>query len=161
MANPNAKMKITKKDGVTFQSNVEHVKFTIEELIHAANKDVARFIRREAANVLAEEYKDKHVKGSKETKRRNKFYKKHANRTIQYWARKKELDLQVGYKNYNWMAQQEQGEYGYKKLGAIRNTVYKNIPTINKIQAQYISELNKDNPNTDNGLPDIGDGDNV
>ena len=36
MANPNAKMKITKKDGVTFQSNVNHVEFTLEELIESA-----------------------------------------------------------------------------------------------------------------------------
>lgn len=161
MANPNAKMKITKKDGVTFQSNVNHVEFTLEELIHAANKDVARFIRREVADLLFNEYKDTYVKGSKETTRGNKFYKRYANRTVQYWARRRELDLQIGYKHHNWMTQQELGDYGYKRLGAIRNTVYKNIPMINKIQAQYLTAMNDDKPKTNNGIPEVGEGDNV
>lgn len=161
MANPSAKMKITKKDGVTFQSNVEHVEFTLEELIHAANKDVARFIRREVADVLYNEYQGTYVKGSKERTRSGKLYKKYANRTVQYWARRRELDLQIGYKHHNWMTQQELGQYGYKKLGAIRNTVYKNIPMINKIQSQYLTDMSKDNPKTDNGIPDRGEGENV
>lgn len=161
MAGPNAKMKVSKKNGITFESNVEHVLFTIEELIQSANKDVGRFLRKEVANSLFESYKDEYVKGKKHSKRREKLLKKHVNKTVQYWARKKENDLIIGYKYHNWMTQQELGEYNYPKIGVLRNTVYANLGNIKTIQARYITALNEDNPNTDNGIPEIGDGDNV
>lgn len=161
MAGPNAGMKISKVNGITFESGVDHVKFTLEELIHAANKDVAKFLRREVANKIFETYKPVYVKGAIKNRRNEALKKKWVNATVQYWARKKELDLIIGYKNYNWMTQQELGEYGYERLGILRDIVMKNIANINKIQAQYLTELNNDSPNTDNGIPDIGDGDDV
>lgn len=151
---PSAGMKITKKDGVTFESNIDHVMWTMEELIHAANKDVAKYIRKEAGNLLFDEYAGKFVKGSKERERTGKFYRKYVNRAIQYWARKQELDLQIGYKNHSWLTQQELGEYGYRKLSAIRDTVYKSIPMINRIQSQYLTALNDKNPSIPNNGPD-------
>ncbi|EEB35747.1 hypothetical protein ANHYDRO_01413 [Anaerococcus hydrogenalis DSM 7454] len=157
MVRPNAKMKVTKKNGVTFESNVDHVKFTIEELIHAANRDVGKFITKETANAIDDAYRPYYVKGRMSLVRKNKFKKTYANKSVQYWARKRELDLQVGFKNHNWMTQQELGEYNYPRLGLLRNTVAKNIKTINDIQGQYITELNKENPSVPSG-EDEGDG---
>lgn len=155
---PNAGMKITKKDGVIFTSNVDHVKFTIEELIMAANKDVGRYIRRKVADKLTTIYKPNYSKGRMIRPRKGVFMKKNSFNTISYWARKKDLDLILGYKNHNFMTQQELGDSNYPKYAVLRNVVNNNIPEINKIQAQYISELNKENPKTDNGLPEKGEG---
>ena len=48
---PNAGLKI-KKGTIQFTSNVDKVKFTIEELINAANRDVGKYIRNIAGNKL-------------------------------------------------------------------------------------------------------------
>lgn len=157
MSRPSAGMKITKKDGVTFQSNVEHVKFTIEELIHAANRDVGKYIAKETANEMANHFKPTYTRGKISLPRKQSFRKTYANKSIQYWARKKELDVQIGYKNYNFMVQGELGEYNYPKIGQLRNTVSKNIGMINKIQSQYLTALNNDNPSVPGGQ-DQGDG---
>ena len=61
MAGPKAGMKIS-KDGIKFESNVDHVMFTIEELIHSANRDVGKFLRRKIADKIFAEYKENFVK---------------------------------------------------------------------------------------------------
>lgn len=158
MANPRAGMNISKKDGVTFESNIDHVLFTIEELIHSANRDVGKFITSAVKDELVKNYKPSYTKGQRVRPRTGKFLISKAGKTTQYWARRKELDLQIGFKNYNWMTQQELGESNYPRLGLLRNAVAKNISTINRIQGQYLTELNKDNPTIPNGK-DEGDGD--
>lgn len=160
MAEPSTGMKI-KKGEVTFQSNVDHVMFTIEELIHSANRDVGKFLRRKITDTIFAEYKENFVKGAKVTKRKEKLAKKHINRTVSYWARKWELDLVIGYKHHNWMTQQELGEFNYPRLGAVRNTVFENIDEIRRIQSRYLTALSEKNPNSDNGMPDEGEGDDV
>lgn len=157
MARPNAKMKITKKDGVTFQSSVEHVLFTMEELIHAANRDVGKFITRAVKDELVKNYKPSYTRGKSIRPRKGKFLVSKAGKTTQYWARRKELDLLIGFKNYNWMTQQELGESNYQRLGLLRNTTAKNIDMINKIQGQYLTALNDEKPSIPSGN-DEGDG---
>lgn len=157
MVNPKAGMKITKKDGVTFESNVDHVMFTLEELIHAANRDVGKFITRAVKDEIAKNYKPSFTKGQHVRPRKGKFLISKAGKTTQYWARRKDLDLLIGFKNYNWMTQQELGESNYRRLGLLRNTVAKNVDMINKIQGQYLTAMNKDKPSIPSGK-DEGDG---
>lgn len=157
MQGPNAGMKITKKDGLTFESNVNTVLFTLEELIHAANRDVGKYISKQTANAIFESYKPNYVKGKRIAIRKNKFKKTYANKSVQYWARKKELDVQIGYKYPSWMMQQELGEYNYPRLGLLRATVAKSIPEINRIQSQYIKRMSNKNPDVPSGK-DEGDG---
>lgn len=157
MANPRAGMKISKKDGVTFESNVEHVMFTIEELIHSANRDVGKFISRAVKDELVKNYKPSYTKGQQIKPRTGKFLISKAGKTTQYWARRKELDLQIGFKNYNFMTQQELGEYNYPRLGLLRNTVAKNVNMINNIQSKYLTALNDEKPSIPSGK-DEGDG---
>ena len=145
MQKPNAGMKITKKDGLTFESNVDTVLYTLEELIHAANRDVGKYVSKQT------------VRGRRIAARKNKFKKTYANKSVQYWARKKELDVQVGYKHPSWMMQQELGEYNYPRLGLLRTTVAKSIPEINRIQSQYVKKMNDKKPDIPNGN-DEGDG---
>lgn len=157
MANPKAEMKISKKDGVTFESNIDHVMFTMEELIHAANRDVGKFITRAVKDEIAKHYKPSFTKGQHVRPRKGKFLISKAGKTTQYWARRKSLDLLIGFKNYNWMTQQELGESNYQRLGILRNTVAKNVDMINKIQGQYLTAMNKDKPSIPSGK-DEGDG---
>ena len=158
MANPRAGMKITKKDGVTFESNVDHVMFTIEELIHSANRDVGKFISRAVKDELVKNYKPSYTKGQLIKPRTGKFLISKAGKTTQYWARRKDLDLQIGFKNYNFMTQQELGESNYPRLGLLRNAVAKNVNMINNIQSKYLTALNDEKPSIPSGK-DEGDGD--
>lgn len=151
MAKPNAKMKIGKGGGVIFQSNVDHVQHTIEELINAANRDVGKFIRKVAGDELAKTYAPIYVKGRLTRTRKKKFLKKYVNSNLSYWARKRDHDLQVGFKHHSWFTQQELGDYNYPKLAILRNTVFSNISTINQIQAQYISKLSEEKPTVPSG----------
>lgn len=158
---PSAGMKITKKDGVTFESNIDHVMWTMEELIHAANKDVAKYIRKMIGNKLVALYQDKYVKGAKIRQRKGELKKKYPRGAAQYWARRQQLDLLIGFQNLKkgqkplWYGQfQELGDYGHPKLGLLRNTVFENIPMINRIQAQYLTALNDKNPTIPNNGPD-------
>lgn len=143
---PNAKMKIT-KNGLTFQSNVDHAQFLIGELIDAANRDVGKLIRKRVGEKLIATYKTKFVKGTISEKRRNEFKATYARKALQYWARKQEHDLVVGFKQYSWYGTtQELGDYNYPKLGILRNTVMEAIPEIRRIQEQYLTGLNSENP---------------
>ena len=142
---PNAGLKI-KKGTIQFTSNVDKVKFTIEELINAANRDVGKYIRNIAGNKLYSAYVGVYQKGSKQRPRKGKLIKGYINRNLSYWARKKEHDLQIGFKDHSWFTQQELGDANYPKLAVLRNTVFENIGTIQNIQSQYISALSQDNP---------------
>ena len=76
MAVPSA-IKIT-KNGVEYISQVNRTQYMLKELVHAANKDVGKYVTREAKKVI----------------RRNTG---RGRKNTQYWARK-DGSLQVGYK---------------------------------------------------------------
>lgn len=144
---PSAGMKVKKNGDVTFQSNVDHVKFTMGELIDAANRDVGKFIRKLVGNKLVELYKNEYVKGSIVKERTGTFDPSYPRKSLAYWARKKEHDLLIGFKNHSWYGtHQELGDYNYPKKGILRTTVMENIDKIREIQSQYLTELNKEVP---------------
>lgn len=129
-------IKVT-KNGVEFLDNCDKAMYYIEELIHAANRDVGKFITREARKKLP-----------KRTGRARKF--------TQYFARKKDLDLQIGYKPSAFYGGfYEVGTEKVPKLAPIYSTVAENIDTIQRIQGQYLSEMNKQTPT----VPEVSGGD--
>jgi HK97 gp10 family phage protein len=113
-------VKIT-KNGVTYESNAELFKYTIAELTRAAMKDVGKFI-------------------SKRT--RQKIHRRTGRlaKNIQYWVRKKDLDLQVGFKPGGFYGGfQEIGTKSIPKQGILTETTREKIEEIRKIEGHYLS----------------------
>lgn len=128
MPMPKSVTKYTNKNGVTFESSVDRANYTIEELSRAALKDVAKVVRRLMIDKL------KRLPGMKRNKR---LYN-----STQYWVRKRETDLQIGFKHNTWYgALQELGSRNQPKRSILRDTVYENIDLIQKIEAQYLSAV--------------------
>lgn len=112
-----------KKGGIEFLNNVDRVNYTIQELSRAALKDAGKYIARETRKAI---------------KRRTGRLAKN----IQYWIRKKESDLQVGFKPGGFYGGfQELGTEKIPKVGALYNSVADNIQTIIQIESQYLSAL--------------------
>lgn len=130
---PKSVTKVDRKGGVTFTSNVDLVNHTIQELSRAALRDTAKFIRK---NMIIELRK---MPGMRKGKR---VYS-----SSQYWVRRQESDLQIGFKHDSWYgARSELGTHGSPARGILRNTVYRNVDEIRKIQSQYLSALNDEKP---------------
>lgn len=119
---PKSVMKIN-KNGVRFESSVDKTMYTIQELSRAALRDVGKFICRETR---------------KKIKRRTGKLA----RNTQYWVRKRETDLQVGFKPGGFYGGfQELGTEKTPKIAALYNSVKDNIPMIINIESQYLSAL--------------------
>ena len=120
-----------KKDGIEFVSNVDRAQYTIQELSRAAMKDVGKFLRKRVVQEL------KQLPGMKKHRR---IY------NLQYWARRKEADLQIGFKHEAWYSvNQELGTKGMPKKGILRETVFKHIDDIRRIEGQYLSAIEDEN----------------
>lgn len=120
-----------KKGNVEYVSSVDRVQYTIRELTRAALRDVGKYVCRMCN---AEAMKLPGMKKSKRVRGKTSAF--------QYWARKKECDLQVGIKHNTWYGEnQELGSKNQPKRGILRNAVYNNIPTIIEIESKYLSAL--------------------
>jgi HK97 gp10 family phage protein len=127
MPMPKSVIKI-KKDGVEYISSVDRCKYTLSELTRAALKDVAKFLRKRIIQ------KVKTLTGMKRTKRPYS--------STQYWVRKKETDLLIGFKHDAWYGvHQEMGTRNQPRKGFLRDTVFENIDEIRRIEAQYLSAI--------------------
>jgi hypothetical protein len=125
---PKSVTKYSNKNGVTFTSGVDRANYTIQELSRAALKDVAKVIRKKMITKLKE------LPGMKKSKR---IYS-----STQYWVRKKETDLQLGFKHDTWYGVlQELGGKNQPKRSILRDTVFESIDDIQKIEAQYLSAV--------------------
>jgi len=133
MGVPKSVIKIN-KDGVQYTSSVDRCQYTIQELTRAAMRDVGKFLTRkynEEAQKLPGMKRNPRVRGK--------------NSTFQFWARKKECDLQVGTKQETWYGyKQELGTSKMKRLGIMKNTTMDNIPKIIEIESQYLSALEEE-----------------
>ena len=128
MSMPKSVTKYTNKNGITFKSSIDRANYTIQELSRAALKDVAKVIRKKMITKL------KTLPGMKKNKR---IYS-----STQYWVRKKETDLQVGFKHNTWYGVlQELGGNNQPKRSILRDTVFESIDDIQKIEAQYLSAI--------------------
>lgn len=124
---PKSVIKVS-KHGVKFTSNVDRTKYTLNELCRAAMRDVAKFLRKRIIDKL------KKLPGMRKSKR---IYN-----STQYWVRKIEADLQIGFKHDSWYgAQQELGTKNQPKRGILRETVFENIDQIILIQSKYIKSI--------------------
>lgn len=131
MGMPRSATKIT-KDGVKMVSNVDRAQYTIHELSRAALRDSAKLIRKRLIQDL------KKLPGMKRSRR---LYK-----STQYWVRRRETDLVIGFKHDSWYGvDQEKGTRNQPKRGLLKSTVMKNINDIRKIQGQYLSAIEDDN----------------
>lgn len=131
MPMPRSVVKI-KKDGVEFISNVDRARYTITELSRAALKDTAKFLRRRMIDKI------KQMPGMRRAKRPYS--------STQYWVRKRETDLQIGFRHDSWYGVwQELGTSGQPKRNILRDTTYENIDQIRIIQGQYLSAISDEN----------------
>lgn len=122
MSIPKGIVKI-KKDGVEFTSNVDRVNYTLRELTRAALRDVGRYV----CNRTRKQIKRRTGRVAKNT---------------QYWVRKKDADLQVGFKPGGFYGGfQELGTKKQPKIGALYNAVKDNIKTIRDIEGVYLSAI--------------------
>lgn len=133
MGMPKSVIRFKRGNQVEYVSEVDAVKYSISELTRAAMRDVGKYVTR-LCNTEAMKF---HGGGLRKTKRvRGK------NSSFQYWARKRETDLQVGINHDTWYGvAQELGTSKVKKRGVLRNTVYSNIPKIVEIESKYLSGL--------------------
>ena len=129
---PKSVTRIT-KDGVKYVSSVDRCSYTIKELSRAALRDVGKFVcittNKKAQKLFHNSMrKSKRVRGT--------------NGAFQYWARKKECDLQVGIKHDTWYGtEQELGSSKMRRHGFLTSSVQDNIATIVEIESQYLSAL--------------------
>lgn len=130
-----------KKDGIEFTNNVDAVNYTLKELIRAALRDCGKLFCNRFRQAYYAHFKRRKGRVGKYT---------------QYWVRSKQEtpDLLVGIKpNAFYGGMQEFGSSKTPRLGLMTSTVQDNIDNMQKIQAQYLSALNQDNPN----VPSEGD----
>lgn len=122
MSLPKSVVKI-KKDGVEFTSSVDRVSYTIRELTRAALRDVGKLVCRRTRQKIR--------------RRTGRLVK-----NIQYWVRKQEGDLLVGFKPGGFYGGfQELGTEKQPKVGALSNAVKENINTIRDIEGKYLSAI--------------------
>jgi HK97 gp10 family phage protein len=128
---PKSVIKI-KKDGVEYVSNVDRINYTMEELSRAALRDSAKLIRKRMVEKL------KKLPGMKRHKR---IYS-----STQYWVRRRETDLQIGFKHDSWYgARSELGTKNQPARGILRSTVFENVDEIRIIQGKYLSAVEDEN----------------
>ena len=131
MSMPKSVTKV-KKDGIEFISSVDRIQYTIEELSRAALRDVAKLVRKRMVQKL------KKLPGMKRSKR--------VYNSTQYWVRKRETDLQIGFKHDTWYGvQQELGDRNQPARHILRSTVMENLDEIRKIEGQYLSAIEDEN----------------
>ncbi|MGJ9381530.1 HK97-gp10 family putative phage morphogenesis protein [Salipaludibacillus sp. CF4.18] len=131
MAMPKTVTKVT-KDGVKFTSNVDKIQYSLKELKRAALRDCAKLIRKRMIQKL------KKLPGMKKSRR---IYK-----STQYWVRKWEGDLQIGFKHDTWYGSKgELGTSKVKKRGILRETAFENIDEMQRIQGKYLSAIENEN----------------
>ena len=138
MALPKSVSKI-KRDGIEYTSNVDRAAYTLQELSRAALRDVAKLIRKRMIEKL------KKLPGLRRSRR--------PYRAVQYWVRRRETDLLIGFGNTKkgtsgdtWYAiQQELGTKDQPKRGIMRETVFENINQIQIIQGKYLSAIEDEN----------------
>ena len=122
MSVPKSVVKI-KKDGVEYISSVDRTVYTLTELTRAALRDVGKYI-------------------CNRTRKKIRRRTGRLSKNIQYWVRKKEGDLQVGFKPGGFYGGfQELGTEKQPKIGALYNTVKDNVKTIRDIEGQYLSAI--------------------
>jgi|SRR5690625_447510 len=141
MAMPRSVTRVNKY-GVKFIDNVDRANYTLNELTRAALRDTAKFVRKRAVDEVRK------LPGMRRSRR--------PYRSTQYWVRRRETDLQVGFKHDTWYGvEQELGTNNQPARNILRNAVYPNIDQIRIIQGKYLSAI--EDENRAKGLIDEGE----
>lgn len=120
------------RDGVSFTSSVDRAKYLLKELQRAALRDTGKLIRKRMVAKLRK------LPGMNRTKR---VYS-----STQFWVRKIETDMQIGFKHNTWYGvDQELGTKNQPARGILKGTVMENIDDIRRVQGQYLSALEDEN----------------
>ena len=131
---PKSVIKMNKKDGVTFTSNVNAAEYLLAELSRGALRDVGKFVK-------------------KETRKNIKRKTGRLAKNVQHWvppighskASMRELHLEVGFKPGGFYGMfQEIGTKKTPKVGALYHAAADNIAMIIKIESQYLSALSSE-----------------
>ena len=123
--------KIT-RDGVSFKSSVDRAMYLMKELQRAALRDTGKLIRKRMIAKLRK------LPGMKRTKR--------VYNSSQFWIRKRETDMQIGFKHDTWYGvQQELGTKNQPKRSILKDTVMENIDDIRRVQGKYLSAIEDEN----------------
>lgn len=118
---------MAKRKPFTFDSNLDKVLAKVEEKPHRVMNEVGL--------ALAKEIRPK-VNARPSSKKRGTPFMRW---TTQFWARKREKDLIIGYKNHAGM------KYLYDEVDdPIKPTVVANIPNIQKAIGKALDEIRKD-----------------
>ena len=119
------------KNGVYFEESVDRIKYELSELKRAALRDVGIYLCRTFRKNFYSTFK----------KRKGK-----SGRALQYWARKREQDLQIGWKSTIGFHHglQETGSKTVEQKRLLFKTVHDNVPTIILILSQYLSAMEDD-----------------
>lgn len=124
-------VKIT-KNGVTFESNVDRLQYTMKELQRAALRDVGKLV-------------------CKRTRQKIRRRTGRIAKNTQYWVRTKQEvpDLQVGFKPGGFYGlYQEIGTNKMRKVGALSDSTSNNVSDIQKIEEHYLGKLGDESAET-------------
>lgn len=120
------------KDGVKYVSNVDRVKYTAQELQRAALRDSAKIIRKRMIDRL------KLLPGMRRSRRKY--------RSAQYWVRRWETDLIIGFKHDTWYGVlQELGDKNQPRRDILRTSTMESINDIRIAQGKYLSAIEDEN----------------
>lgn len=176
MPMPSAQLKIKSRKGdieVTFEFNVDAVKWSMRQLSNAALKDIARVVMYRVAKNLSIAFPSL----------RSKIARARRKNAIQYWLRRREGDLKIGYGKTAGRGAGNTGEAYYAipaelgtttryavagrtyqsvkggeiiysgttgkaqpKVGVLRNSVYESLGDIERIYQQYFKQLDSAHP---------------
>ncbi len=131
MGVPRSVTRIT-REGVEFTSSVDRTKYLLKELERAALRDTGNLIRKLIIKKL------KKLPGMKRAKRPYS--------STQFWIRKIETDMQIGFKHDTWYGVlQELGTKDQPARHILRGTVMENIDNIRRVQGAYLSAIEDEN----------------
>jgi len=125
------------KDGVKFVSSVDYYQYTIKELCRAALRDVGKYVCKTFRQAYYSTFKR---------------HKGNVGKYTQYWVKYKKGDYasaEIGIKpNAFYGGFQEFGTSKEQRYGLLTSSVEDNVDMIIKIESQYLSALEGDNPDS-------------
>lgn len=124
-------VKIT-RNGVEFVSSLDRTKYLLRELERAALRDIGKLVRRRGLDQMRK------LPGLKKGKR--------PLNALQIWVRKREGNLQIGFKHDTWYGvKQELGTSRQPKRAVLTNSARNNIDDIRRITGAYLSAVESEN----------------
>lgn len=120
------------RNGVEYVSRIDRANYLLSELTRAALRDAGKLIRRRGLDEMRK------LPGLRRGKR--------PTNALQIWVRKREGNLQVGFKHDTWYGvEQELGTSNQPKRAILRNSTMNNIDDIRRIQGQYLQHIEDEN----------------